>query len=219
MMQLFDATVANTIKRAFLGWVVILDDGHGWETAGKRSLDGTLRENEFNASLEGKLSLLLDGCEIEYYSLASGWSDENLNKRSQLENYHHRAAHDEGKKVIGVSIHADAYPPDTSAKGYCVYYYKNGAKHSKKGKKFSRYVSDSILQSDLKHGHIIAPRHDDGISGANFHMLRETLGTWCLIENAFMTNDRDLSYLKRDDFRNHRAMAIFWALYNYITYA
>lgn len=218
-MQLFDSTVANTIKNAFLNWIVILDDGHGWETPGKRSADGSLRENEFNSSLESKLNLLLDGCEIEYYSLASGWADENLNKRSKLENHHYRFAQKEGKQTIGISIHADAYLPDLGANGFCVYYFKKGLAYSKKGKKFARYIADSITQSDFKHGHIITPRHDSGIQGENFHMLRETLGTWCLIENAFMTNDRDLSYLKRDDFRNHRAMAIFWALYNYITYA
>ena len=214
MIEIFDTAMIMTLKSVFRDSVVVVDDGHGWFTAGKRSVDGSLRENEFNASIEDKLTLFLNACSIEYYTLASGWSDEDLIKRSKLENNIYSDAKQRNKQTIGVSIHADAFD-DIEAHGFCVYYYKKGNKIKKDGKKLSRHIADAIIDSDIKNGHVITPRHSNGVSGANFHMLRETMGTWCLIENAFMTNAIDLALLKRDDFRNHRALAILNGLYNY----
>jgi N-acetylmuramoyl-L-alanine amidase len=216
MIEVFSSTILDSIKSAFSKWVVCIDDGHGWLTSGKRSIDGSLRENEFNSSVEDKLTFLLDQGSVEYYCLASGWADEKLHDRSLYENEIAVASKREGKQVIGVSIHADAYPADESAHGFCVYYFKKGNAYSEKGKELSRFIADAIIESDNEHNHIISPRHEYGISSANFHMLRETDGIWCLIENAFMTNDRDLMYLKRDDFRNHRALAILEGLYKYV---
>jgi N-acetylmuramoyl-L-alanine amidase len=216
MIQIFNTAICLSVKSAFSKFIVVIDDGHGWLTSGKRSVDGSLRENEFNSSIEDKLTLMLNECGIEYYSLASGWADEALGKRSDMEKDLYKDAKARKKETLGISIHADGYD-DTSAHGMCVYYFKKGQKISKKGKKLARHVADCIIDSDVKNGHVIAPRHDTGIAGANFHMLRETAGTWCLVENAFMTNDRDLMYLKRDDFRNHRALAIFEGLYKYAT--
>jgi len=216
LKYLINPTLALSIENAFKKWVVIIDDGHGWLTSGKRSLDESLRENEFNSSVEDKLTFLLDKCSVEYYSLASGWADEKLEVRSGIENSLHEDAVNRGKKVLGVSIHADAYPPDTSAHGFCVYYYEKGPNYSQEGKILARYIAESIIESDKRNNHVISPRHDLGISGENFHMLRETDGIWCLIENAFMTNDRDLMYLKRDKFRNNRTLAILSGLYEYV---
>ena len=216
MIQIFNPILCESIKNAFKDWVVVIDDGHGWLTSGKRSTDGSLRENEFNSSMEDKFTLMLNMCNVEYYSLASGWADEELMKRSSMERDLYGKAKERSKGTLGVSIHCDAYPPDASAHGFCVYYYKKGSSISKNGKILSRYVADAIIESDADNNHIISPRHDMGITSANFHMLRETAGIWCLIENAFMTNDRDLMYLKRDDFRNNRAIAILDGLYNYV---
>jgi N-acetylmuramoyl-L-alanine amidase len=217
MIQVFNHVVGISIKNAFLNYIVVIDDGHGWLTSGKRSTDGSLRENEFNSSVEDKLTLMLEQCGVEYYSLASGWADEDLPKRSKMENDLYADAKSRGREVLGVSIHADAFT-DAAAHGFCVYYFKKGTKNSRKGKKLAKYVADCIIDSDVKNNHVIAPRHNMGITGANFHMLRETAGTWCLVENAFMTNDRDLMYLKDDAFRNHRALAILEGLYKYAIY-
>lgn len=197
-------------------YIFVADSGHGWLTGGKRSLDGSLRENEFNTALEDKLTFLFDCSGMEYYQLAAGWKDEGLNRRKEIENRLFREAQARSKKLIGVSLHADALTSKPQAHGFCVYYYKKGERESKKGKLLSMCIADSIMKSDTKNLHVIRPRHDNGIKGKNFYMLRETLGTWVLIENAFMTNDRDLKYLKDDGFRNDRAYAIFEGIINYL---
>ena len=215
MIQIFNSVICESIKSAFEDFIIIVDDGHGWLTAGKRSFDGSLRENEFNAAVEDKFTMLLDSCGVEYYSLASGWSDEKLKERSDMEKGLYVDAFRKGKMTLGISIHCDAYKI-ASAKGFCVYYYQKDQKMSHNGKMLSRYMADAIIESDMANQHILVPRHSNGIMGANFHILRKTSGIWCLIENGFMTNDRDLAYLKRDDFRNNRTLAYLEGIYNYV---
>lgn len=205
-----------SLKKLCENFVICADSGHGWLTGGKRSLDGSLRENEFNTALEDKLTLQLYFAKLEYYQTAPGWKDEGLEMRKVIERRLFLDAQTRGKKLIGISIHADAFKADTSANGFCVYYYKKGVKESAEGKVLARCIADSIIESDKKNGHVIRPRHNNGIKGKDFFMLRETKGIWVLIEHAFMTNERDLRYLKDDGFRNDRSQAIFQGIIKYI---
>lgn len=197
-------------------YIFCVDSGHGWLTGGKRSIDGSLRENEFNTALEDKLTFLMDCSGMEYYQLAAGWKDEGLRMRKVIEKRLFRDAQKKGKKLIGVSLHADALISKPQANGFCVYYYKKDNRESAEGKLLARSIADSIIESDKKNEHVIRPRHFNGIKGHNYFMLRETIGTWVLIENAFMSNKRDLRYLKDDGFRNDRALAIYEGIINYI---
>ena len=216
MYNIFDKQAIIQLKSYIKDCVIAVDSGHGWLTGGKRSIDGSLRENEFNTGVEDKLTMLFHFCNIEYHQLAAGWKDEGLRARKQIEKNLFLDAQARNKKFIGVSIHADAYKPKPSANGFCVYYYKKGVKESKKGKLLAMCIADSIIKSDIKNKHIIRPRHDNGIKGHNYFMLRETKGIWVLIENAFMSNDRDLKYLKDDGFRNNRSYAIFEGILEYL---
>ena len=216
MYNIFDKQAIISLKQFVKNHIFVADSGHGWLTGGKRSIDGSLRENEFNTALEDKLTFLWDSSGMEYYQLAAGWKDEGLKRRKGIENRLFREAQAKNKKLIGISLHADAFKQDISANGFCVYYYKKGVRESKKGKLLAMCIADSIIRSDIKNNHIIRSRHNNGIKGHNFYMLRETLGTWVLIENAFMTNARDLKYLKDDGFRNDRAYAIFEGIIEFL---
>ena len=216
MYNIFDKQAIIQLTSLIKNYVFVADSGHGWLTGGKRSIDGSLRENEFNTALEDKLTLLWNYSGMEYYQLAAGWKDEGLHRRREIESKLFLDAKSRGSKLIGVSLHADAFLPKPEANGFCVYYYKKGSKESKKGKLLAICIADSIIKSDQKNGHVIRPRHDNGIKGQNYFMLRETKGIWVLIENAFMTNERDLKYLKDDSFRNDRAYAIFEGIIEYL---
>lgn len=215
MIDLFNTSVVNRIKSSCNKTVLITDDGHGWYTPGKRSTDGSLRENEFNSIVEGKLMFLLDYCGIEHYQLSPAHEDTELNERADLEHEIYYKAKSEGKRVIGISIHCDAWT-SPGANGFAVHYFKEGDRYSKEGKMFARCMADSIIQSDRINNHVITPRHLGGIIGNNFYVLRETLGFWILIENGFMTNPDDLRWLKDDSFRNHRALAMLEGALRYI---
>lgn len=215
MYNIFNSLVISSVQSFTEGYSIVLDSGHGWLTGGKRSIDGSLRENEFNTAVEDKLAALFHFCNIEYHQTAAGWKDEGLKERKKIENKLFLDVQARDKMLVGASIHADAFPRDTRANGFCVYYYKKGARESTSGKHLARCIADSIIQSDFENGHVIQPRHKNGIKGQNYFMLRETFGTWVLIENAFMSNDRDLMYLKDDGFRNNRALAIFNGFINF----
>jgi len=218
MYNIFDKQAIIQLTSLIKNYVFVADSGHGWLTGGKRSIDGSLRENEFNTAEEDKLTLLWNYSGMEYYQLAAGWRDEGLNRRKEIENRLFLDAQARGKKLIGVSLHADGLVPKPDANGFCVYYYKKGKRESKKGKLLAMCIADSIRQSDAKNSHVIRPRHDNGIKGQNYFILRETKGVWVLVENAFMTNNRDLRYLKDDGFRNDRAYAIFEGILEYLKF-
>jgi len=210
--NIFNSLIINSLQSFTEEYALVIDSGHGWLTGGKRSIDGSLRENEFNTAVEDKLAMLLHFCNIEYHQTAPGWKDEGLNKRKEIENKLFLDTQIRDKMLIGVSIHADAFPQDTSANGFCVYYYKDGSNESTSGKHLARCIADSIIKSDYENGHVVRPRHERGIKGQNYYMLRETKSVWVLIEHGFMTCKRDLSFLKNDGFRNDRALAIFQGL-------
>ena len=223
MIEILNTTMCDMVEGIFSNCAVMTDDGHGWFTQGKRSYSNPVFfENEFNSIDEAKLMMLMDFCNIEHHQISPGSVDTTLGKRDEFESALAANIRSRNKKPLGISIHCDAWEdkedPGTqnSAHGFCVYYWEDGSKHSVEGKKMARYIADSIILSDQKHGHVIKPRHDNGIKGANFFILRETSGVWNLIESAFMTNDSDLKWLRDDQFRNHRALAILDGIYNYI---
>jgi hypothetical protein len=218
MIDLLDLEKIDIIRKAFSNYAIITDDGHGWFTKGKRSFtDSPFYENEFNSVVEAKFMMLADFCGIEYHQLSPGAIDTALWKR---ENYEHELVKDillRKKQPLGVSIHCDAFGTEQNgANGFGVYYYRKDEKYSQIGKEIARCVADAIIESDRENGTFVVPRHDNGICGANFMMLRETDAPWVLIESGFMTNDEDLLKLKDDKFRNNRAYAILIGLYNYI---
>jgi len=223
MLELFNTMICDMVKEVFANHALISDDGHGWFTQGKRSFtDPVFYENEFNSILEAKLLMLWDICGVEHYQLSPGSLDTELNGREQ---YEHNLVTDikaRNKKALGVSLHCDGWEDQenlgkqNSAHGFCVYYWERDGSFSVEGKKMARYIADAIIKSDTNSGHVIIPRHDNGIMGANFFMLRETDAPWVLVENAFMTNDKDLRWLRSDRFRNNRAMAVLQGLYDYV---
>ena len=225
MLEIFNSTMCDMVREVFRNHIICLDDGHGWFTPGKRSFTvPPFHENEFNSIVEGKLLLFLDYCGIEHYQLSPGSIDTELGKRDQYEHKLVKDAKSRGKKAISVSIHCDAFedPNDpgqqNSAHGFCVYYYGRGTKFSIEGRKIARNVAEAIIQSDKRNGHIVSPRHDYGISPADFFVLREFDSPTILIENGFMTSNNDLKLLQSDRFRNHRALAILQGLYQYIKF-
>lgn len=223
MRNIFNDTACEVIKGEFSNHAIISSDGHGWFTQGKRSYSKPVfYENEFNSIMEAKFMQLINRCGIEHHQLSPGSIDTELNNREKIEHAFVVNIKSRNKKPLGIDIHCDAWDdPDNPwkqnrANGFCVYYYQKGNTYSSEGKKIARMVADSIISSDIKNKHIIKPRHDNGIKGANFLMLRKTDAPWVLIENGFMTNEYDLKWLRDDQFRNNRALAILDGLYNYI---
>ena len=174
---------------------VILDGGHGWETKGKQSRDGSLKENEFNDYMVAAIAVLLDLYGIPYYILSTSHTDLPLRNRSSRQRTVARQAINDGYTPLTISIHADAFP--TEANGAFVAYY------SEEGKQAAEIVSEFIDTGEVR---VKSPRRE------NFHMLRETAGVALLLEMGMMTDDEDLRWLKNPQWRNKQARQIVLAI-------
>ena len=162
--------------------LIALDDGHGMETAGKRTpaipeLGGrVIRENEFNRAVVKFLDEELRRCGFRTLIVAPGDADVSLKRRTDLAN---------AKKAdLFISIHYNAYDGkfDGSGKdpeGIEVFYYPG----SVKGKKLAECVYKYLKQG--------TPQKLRGVKSANFHVLRETDMPAILSENGFMDNKKE----------------------------
>jgi N-acetylmuramoyl-L-alanine amidase len=174
--------------------LIVLDDGHGMQTAGKRTppipeLGGrVIRENEFNREVVKYLDIELKRCGFRTLFVAPTDADTSLSARTNLANSNKADAY--------ISIHYnafdgkfDAYDPE----GLSVHIYP--------GSKEGRKLAECILKY-LKEG---TPQKNRGIVENNFHVLRETKMVAILSENGFMDNKREALLMLNIDFQKEVA--------------
>lgn len=175
-----------------MGATIILDDGHGVETPGKRSPDGTLRENNFNEAVMYILAGMLFENGIPHEILVPEDNDIPLAERVDREH----ALYDKyNGKTLFISIHANAFGTDfNQANGVEVFHY------SQRNKEIAQVFQTNIVrQSGLK---------DRGVKRANFYVLKYTQSRAVLVELGFMTNREELDLLKSHPYRLKCALAL-----------
>jgi len=174
--------------------LIALDDGHGMETAGKRTpaipeLGGrVIRENEFNREVVKYLDIELKRCGFETLLVAPTDEDTPLSTRTNLANSR--------KADAFISIHYNAY--DGNFDGYDP---EGLSVHIYPGSKEGRKLAECVLKY-LKEG---TPQKNRGIVESNFHVLRETNMPAILSENGFMDNKREALLMLNVDFQKEVA--------------
>jgi N-acetylmuramoyl-L-alanine amidase len=117
------------------------------------------------------------------------------------------AAVNKGKKVLGISIHADALSGQWGTpNGHSIFYY------SKAGEELGKYINSSISIQNIKSGTVTTNR---GVKFGDLFMCRDTKGIWVLLESGFMDNISDLKHLRSDSYRNELAVSILLGFCNY----
>lgn len=162
--------------------LIALDDGHGSETAGKRTpmipeLGRFVHENEFNKAVVKYLDIELRRCGFRTLLVAPTDADTPLKTRTDLANSKGADAY--------ISIHYDAtdgkFGGNGDPDGNTIYVYK-GQTNKNSGKlaaAIAKYLKGGTAQ-DFR-----------GIKEADFHVLRETNMVAILSENGFMDNKRE----------------------------
>lgn len=171
---------------------IVIDAGHGPDTPGKRSPDGSLREYQFNSVVAQYVADdLLHGYEgVEILFTHDDSRDVPLKERTDRAN--------EWGADLYVSIHANASGDTWSdAQGIETYVYTSRPPAAMK-------LAEAVQQHLVR----MTGRRDRGVKSANFHVLRETRMTAILVECGFMTNMVEAAFLKTDDFRKKCALAI-----------
>jgi N-acetylmuramoyl-L-alanine amidase len=170
---------------------IAIDAGHGPDTPGKRSPDGSLREYQFNSVVAKYAADLLAQYEnVQTLFTHDSVRDVPLSERTNRANAW-------GADLL-VSIHANAAGSDWStAQGIETYVYT------------TRPPAAVALANAVQRRLVrLTGRPDRGVKSADFHVLRETKMTAILVECGFMTNRTEAELLKSDDYRRKCAAAI-----------
>lgn len=192
-----------TYKKDYL---VILDNGHGENTPGKRSPkfpDGSqFFEYEFNRDIVRRIAQELDAAGIRYEILVPEKKDIPLKERCDRAN---RIYKQTKKKCFLISVHANAAGNGgwMNARGWCVF--------TSKGKTKSDDIA-TIMWNEMKNEFPTHKMRLDMSDGdvdweANFTILYNTLCPAILTENFFMDNQEDCKLIMSNAGRQKIAQA------------
>lgn len=181
--------------------LIATDDGHGQETAGKRTPlfpDGTyMKENEFNRVVIDKLNIHLIRNDFDVLHVSAGDADIPLKTRTDLANNTIPNGFDRPADGT-VSVHANAKSNkwDSKVKGIEIYYRAG----YKEGKKLAQDVQEYLVKG--------TPLINRGLKTANLHITREAKMPAILIEGGFMDNPDEAKLLMSDAYREECAEEI-----------
>lgn len=170
-----------------------IDAGHGPNTPGKRSPDGSLREFMFTSAVADYIiSMLQEYRDVEILRTYSRDVDTPLKDRTDNAN--------KWKADCFVSIHGNASGDGTA------WEQPNGIETHVYTSKPKEAVELAILVQKelLRNTH----RTNRGIKYSDFHVLRETNMTAILCECGFYTNKGEVELMKTDSFRKLCAESI-----------
>ncbi|MDQ0233486.1 N-acetylmuramoyl-L-alanine amidase [Metabacillus malikii] len=178
---------------------MMIDAGHGFETPGKRTVDG-MREYEFNRAVANEMKRLLAGYEnVTTMFSHSDQKDVPLLERTRKAN--------QANVDVFISIHANAHGNGkewTSAEGIETFVYESKPKEALG---LAKAVQAELIK--------LTGRKDRGVKTASFHVLKATKMTAILCECGFMTNKFEASLLRTPGYRNLCALAIVNGLATY----
>ena len=180
--------------------IVLLDNGHGKETAGKRSPvwgDGSqLFEWEFNRDIVRRIAEKLEADGIPYRVLVPEETDISLTERARRAN---EIAKENNGKAYVLSIHANAgggtgwevytSPGQTPSDAIATVFFEEAGRE---------FVPDGWrMRSDYSDG--------DPDKEANFAILTKTTCPAILTENFFMDTEKDCRFIMSEDGRERIA--------------
>ena len=172
---------------------ILIDNGHGHNTPGKRSPDGKFREYAYNREIAKRIvaDLIDRGYDAEL--IVPEDNDISLEERVRRANKICLAS--DPSCVILVSIHVNAAGNGskwTNATGWSVY--------TCKGQTVSDKLAECLYEAAIKNfpGRRIRTDYSDNDPDweENFYILRHSLCPAVLTENFFMDNKSDLEYLQ-----------------------
>lgn len=193
---------------------IIVDDGHGTETKGKRTPDfddgSHIKENEFNHPTKILLTQYLIAQGFGVYDVSPERTDTPLSIRTDRANDFQKL--NKYKIYIFISIHFNAIDSKWNdlVGGIETYYHPV----STNGKKLATIVQKWLLKgTKLK---------DRKAQSANFHVLRETNKhiTAILVECGFMSNKTEALLMRNVEYQKECALEITKGVCEYfnITY-
>lgn len=190
----------------------LLDAGHGIDTPGKRSPDGSFREYLWNRDIAERLYELLLGSGRDVSYVVTETNDISLSTRVRRVN---DVCRRNGKEnVVLVSIHSNAAGNGSewmNARGWSCY--------TSKGRTESDRIADFLYSAFEAEFPERKMRYDmsDGDKDweADFYVCAHTSCPAVLLENFFYDNKEECAWLLRTETKDRIANAIFKGLTSY----
>ena len=175
---------------------ILIDNGHGRETAGKRSPDGRLLEWSYNREIARRVVASLSSLGFDAELLVPEDEDIPLAERCRRVNL--LCSQLGTRNVALVSIHVNAAGRGDkwyNADGWCCY--------TSKGQTEGDKLADCLCLAAARilPGHRMRFDYSDGDPDqeAAFFLLRKTACASCLTENGFMDSVRSCDFLLSDE--------------------
>lgn len=184
---------------------ILLDAGHGIDTAGKRSPDGLFREYLWNRQVAELAYALLDeaGYDVDYVVTETNDIPLKTRVRRVNEVCSLHGAHN----VLLLSIHANAAGDGSqwmSAKGWSAYTCKGSTRSDVAAKcmydAFEEEFTDRKIRKDFSDG--------DPDWEEDFYILKKTSCPAVLLENFFYDNKEECEWLLLDETKRRIAESI-----------
>lgn len=183
---------------------VLLDAGHGIDTAGKRSPDGSFREYLWNRQVAEHVFSILSAEGYDVDMVVTETNDIPLKTRvRRVNDVCNKLGSD---NVLLLSIHANAAGNGTwmSAQGWCCFTTKGVTKSDKAAEcmytAFEAEFKDRKIRRDLSDG--------DKDWEEDFYIIKRTSCPAVLLENFFYDNKEECAWLLREDTKVRVAEAI-----------
>lgn len=172
---------------------IVIDAGHGHNTAGKRCLDGT-REWDLNSRIAQLLAVMLtaEGYTVYRADDVSGQKDVSLLSRVNLSNK-------KGADLY-ISIHHNAGLNGRHGGGTQVYYYSSKPERMNQANALYKSITDETK--------LYGNRSQKVIKKA-FYVLKHTKAPALLIENGFMDSVDDMPIIKSEAHAERTAIGIY----------
>ena len=172
---------------------ILIDNGHGLMTAGKRSPDGLFREAFYNREIAKRV--VADLVDRGYDAELLVPEDDDISLVERVRRVNSRCLLLGKQNVILVSIHVNAAGNGTkwlNTTGWSIY--------TCKGQTESDRLAEILCEAAIKNfpGRRIRTDFSDGDSDweEQFYILRKSMCVAVLTENFFMDSRSDLEYLQ-----------------------
>ncbi|MCI7178016.1 MAG: N-acetylmuramoyl-L-alanine amidase [Candidatus Cryptobacteroides sp.] len=177
---------------------ILIDNGHGQSTPGKRSPDGRFLEFQFNRTIAKQI--VDDLCDRGYDAELLVPEDDDIPLQDRCKRVNDIVAREGKQNVILISIHANAFGNGkewTSPSGWSVYTSKGQTKADDLAEQLAKAAIKNLPQMKMR-----AEKSDGDLDyEENFYILKHTTCPAVLTENGFYTNKEDLAILESHEGR------------------
>lgn len=184
---------------------VCLDPGHGVETPGKRSPDGTYFEHEFTLDMARRVQDILERHGVAVTMTRAGEHNVSLEERVAIAN---RIA----DLDLFVSLHSNAAGSGgewMTARGLVAYAY---------GDAVSDRAAEGIMARHKEAG-VTVRNGGKAANGKQLYVIRNTTAPAVLVEHLFHDNREDCALLKDDKYRQKMAEADAKGILDFLGFA